>query len=69
MQQRAGIVGYRGYSGAELVRLLERHPHAVPILLEHRETGEAPAIRRRQSHTAAELGPDVVAKEDVPPGR
>ncbi len=37
-----GIVGYRGYSGAELVSLLSRHPHAEPILLEHRETDERP---------------------------
>src|SRR5262245_51602653 len=62
---RAGIVGYRGYSGAELVRLLERHPHVAPVLLEHRETGEAPAIRRRKRHAGAELGPDVVQKEQL----
>lgn len=31
-----GVVGFRGYSGAELVHLLERHPRAEPILLEHR---------------------------------
>jgi N-acetyl-gamma-glutamyl-phosphate reductase len=32
-----GIVGYRGYSGAELARILERHPRITPVLLEHRE--------------------------------
>ncbi len=32
-----GIVGWRGYSGAELVRLLARHPRVEPVLLEHRE--------------------------------
>src|SRR5574340_557968 len=37
MKQRVGIVGFRGYSGAELVRLLERHPQIEPVLLEHRE--------------------------------
>jgi N-acetyl-gamma-glutamyl-phosphate reductase len=37
---KVGIVGFRGYSGAELVRLLARHPHADPILLEHREDSE-----------------------------
>ena len=37
MGQVAGIVGYRGYSGAELVRILEGHPHVTPLLLEHRE--------------------------------
>ncbi len=36
MKQRAGIVGFRGYSGAELVRLLSAHPHVAPVLLEHR---------------------------------
>jgi N-acetyl-gamma-glutamyl-phosphate reductase len=31
-----GVVGFRGYSGAELVEILTRHPKAEPILLEHR---------------------------------
>ena len=31
-----GIVGSRGYSGAELVRLLARHPYMDLILMEHR---------------------------------
>src|SRR5271166_2250014 len=38
MKRRVGIVGYRGYSGAELVRILDRHPRAEPVLLEHRES-------------------------------
>lgn len=33
---RAGIVGFRGYSGAELVQLLNRHSYLEPVLLEHR---------------------------------
>src|SRR5215470_11308071 len=33
----AGIVGHRGYSGAELVRILDCHPEVSPVLLEHRE--------------------------------
>lgn|SRR5487761_2028714 len=36
-----GIAGFSGYSGAELVQLLSRHPRVEPVLLEHRET-EAP---------------------------
>src|SRR3984893_17256711 len=40
MDQRAGIVGFRGYSGAELLRLLAHHPHVEPILLEHRRDSE-----------------------------
>jgi len=33
---RAGILGHSGYSGAELLRLLEKHPAVVPVLLDHR---------------------------------
>ena len=35
-----GIVGFSGYSGAELVSLLSKHPHVTPVLLEHREGGD-----------------------------
>ncbi len=46
-KQRTGIVGYRGYSGAELIRILSRHPHIEPLLLEHREhAASVPALRR-----------------------
>ena len=45
--QRVGIVGYRGYSGAELIHLLDRHAHVEPVLMDHREDpGGPPAIRR-----------------------
>jgi N-acetyl-gamma-glutamyl-phosphate reductase len=36
----AGVVGFRGYSGAELVGILERHPRATPVLMEHRADSE-----------------------------
>jgi N-acetyl-gamma-glutamylphosphate reductase len=32
-----GVAGFRGYSGAELVRILSRHPGVEGILLEHRQ--------------------------------
>jgi N-acetyl-gamma-glutamyl-phosphate reductase len=35
----AGIVGYSGYSGAELLQILQRHPHVEPVLMEHRDDG------------------------------
>ncbi len=38
---RAGIVGFRGYSGAELIQLLERHAYLEPVLLEHRSDAAA----------------------------
>ena len=37
MATPVGIVGFRGYSGAELVTILAKHPHVEPVLLEHRE--------------------------------
>ena len=37
-----GIVGFSGYSGAELIQILSGHPHAEPILLEHREAADQP---------------------------
>jgi N-acetyl-gamma-glutamyl-phosphate reductase len=39
MKLLAGIVGYRGYSGAELVKILSRHGGVEPVLLEHRDEG------------------------------
>jgi N-acetyl-gamma-glutamyl-phosphate reductase len=36
MSARVGIVGFRGYSGVELVKILDRHPGVEPVLLEHR---------------------------------
>ena len=35
-QERVGVVGFTGYSGAELVKILRRHPQVEPVLLEHR---------------------------------
>jgi N-acetyl-gamma-glutamyl-phosphate reductase len=35
-----GIVGFRGYSGAELVSLLDAHPGVEAVLLEHRHDAE-----------------------------
>jgi len=44
MEPKVGIVGFRGYSGAELVRLLDQHPGVEPILLEHREDADIPPV-------------------------
>lgn len=35
-RRSVGILGFRGYSGAELVRILSRHPGVDVFLLEHR---------------------------------
>ena len=51
MSLRAGVVGFRGYSGAELVAILGRHPGAAPVLLEHREDGAAGFRKMRRAAT------------------
>ncbi|MCY4595993.1 MAG: N-acetyl-gamma-glutamyl-phosphate reductase [Bryobacterales bacterium] len=38
---RVGIVGFTGYSGAELLRILKTHPCAEPVLLEHRAVADS----------------------------
>lgn len=43
-RKAVGIVGFRGYSGAELLRILERHSFTTPTLLEHRADAEAAAV-------------------------
>ncbi len=45
MSTRVGVVGFTGYSGAELVSLLTRHAHVEPLLLQHREDSADFAIR------------------------
>jgi len=40
MRAKVGIVGFRGYSGAELVKILSGHPRVEPWLLEHRQDSE-----------------------------
>ena len=46
MDHVVGIVGYRGYSGAELLRILQRHARIEPVLLDHRDDSLAqPPIR------------------------
>src|SRR3972149_1533574 len=43
---RAGLVGYTGYSGAGLAGLLQRHPAAEVLLLDHRKANEGTADTR-----------------------
>lgn len=54
-RQPVGIAGFRGYSGAELVSILRRHPHVEPVLLEHRGDSAAPSVPRGFA------GPRVIA--------
>ena len=66
MKAKVGIVGYRGYSGAELVRILARHPGVEPYLLEHREeSGPATAIRGAEPPECLPCDPQVVHAEGL----
>ena len=66
MQHRVGIVGHRGYSGAELVRLLARHPFVEVVLLEHRgDQREAPAIRSQKTPIQLGCTPEAVRDHQI----
>src|SRR5580704_5125606 len=60
-----GIVGFRGYSGAELVRILQRHPQVEPIQLEHREEFGGPAIRNRKAPAQLPCTPEAVRGQGI----
>ncbi len=64
MKTRVGIVGFRGYSGAELAAILDRHPRVEPVLLEHREdAAETPRPGRRLPRAACT--PEAVRREGL----
>ncbi len=66
MSFRVGVAGHRGYSGAELVRLLTRHPSTQPVLLDHREAvPEGPLYTSPSRVERAELTGDVVRREHL----
>jgi N-acetyl-gamma-glutamyl-phosphate reductase len=61
-----GIVGFRGYSGAELVRLLEAHPHVTPVLVEHRsDSEERPLPRGTRGPARIPCTPEAVRAEKL----
>jgi N-acetyl-gamma-glutamyl-phosphate reductase len=66
MKAKVGIVGYRGYSGAELVHILQRHPCVEPYLLEHREeSGAASPVRGAEPLECLPCDPQVVHAEGL----
>jgi N-acetyl-gamma-glutamyl-phosphate reductase len=52
---RAGIVGFRGYSGQELIQILNRHRYVAGVALEHRS----------DSTTAAPLSGQTVKDQEL----
>jgi len=66
MATPVGIVGFRGYSGAELIRILDRHPHVEPVLLEHRtDSGSDPVPRGGKRHRVFSSSPESVRGEGL----
>src|SRR5438105_15507545 len=65
-QQRIGIVGFRGYSGAELVRILAHHPHVETVLLEHRADGaDRPQPLHQKQLSRVPCSADAVRSEKL----
>jgi N-acetyl-gamma-glutamyl-phosphate reductase len=63
---RAGIAGFRGYSGSELTALLERHPEVDPVLLEHRsDSVDRPRPLGHPAPRRAPLTPESVRAEKL----
>lgn len=66
MPYAIGIVGFRGYSGAEAVRILTGHPQCEPVLLEHRaDAGDDAKLRRKPAVRRAKAVPGAVADEQL----
>jgi len=66
MKQRVGIVGFRGYSGTELVRILRPHRHVEPVLLEHRQDpADRPQPFNADQPRRAACSAEVVASEQL----
>ena len=66
MSTGIGIVGFSGYSGAEAVVILKRHPHCEPVLLEHRADTDASArLLRKPTIRRAPATPESVAAEGL----
>jgi N-acetyl-gamma-glutamyl-phosphate reductase len=62
---RAGIVGFRGYSGAELVRLLDGHPRVEAVLLEHRQDSEPAEAVERKQHARVACTPQAAKDAEI----
>jgi len=66
MRSPVGIVGFRGYSGAELVAILQRHGSVEPILLEHRsDVGERALPRGHAGPKRIPATPEAVQTEKL----
>lgn len=66
MRLPVGVIGFRGYSGAEAVRILSRHPHCEPVLLEHRaDAGADAGLLRKPDIRCAAANADSVSAQGL----
>ncbi len=65
MATPVGVVGFRGYSGAELVRILRGHPCVEPVLLEHRDQEDKPRPLGHPGPRRAPLAPETIRTEGL----
>jgi N-acetyl-gamma-glutamyl-phosphate reductase len=69
---RVGIIGHSGYSGAEVVKILRRHPRAAAVLFDHRADGgggvawSPQALREQQAVLLFLATPPEVSMELAP---
>jgi N-acetyl-gamma-glutamyl-phosphate reductase len=66
LKRKVGVVGYTGYSGAELVRILQHHSQVDVLLLDHREhAGHHPALRKPELPEHLPCSPEAVQAAGV----
>jgi N-acetyl-gamma-glutamyl-phosphate reductase len=66
MKRRVGIVGFRGYSGAELVSILRGHRHAEALLMEHRsDAGHESGLRHPKGPKQVPATAEAVRAEKI----
>ena len=62
--KKIGVAGFRGYSGADLVSLLEHHPGVEVFLMEHRaDAADRPAARSAKRYPRIPCTADAVRAE------
>jgi len=64
---RAGVVGHSGYSGAELVKILQRHARVEPVLVDHRtQLGEdRPRISKPAAPARLPWSPEALSNNGI----
>jgi N-acetyl-gamma-glutamyl-phosphate reductase len=65
MKIPVGVIGYRGYAGAELLRILEGHPYVQPLVRSDLEGDPPASIRAKAGAPLLACDPKTVRAEGV----